>query len=109
MYQQKLNFPQPFKSEQDELSSGQFNNLFESNSEKIEEEHEYKDRIIDDEEAFEKYYEKKMLEERKPIDQEILLENMREDHNLRLKDGVLMGVRAEEGIRVCFDLIKYNF
>lgn len=39
-------------------------------------------------------------EVRVPIDQDVLLENMREEHNLRFKTGVLMGMRAEEGIRV---------
>lgn len=37
-----------------------------------------------------------------PVDQDQLLDNMREEHNLRFKTGVLMGVRADEGIRVSF-------
>ena len=35
-----------------------------------------------------------------PVNQEQLLQDMREEHNLRFKTGVLMGVRADEGIRV---------
>ncbi|KAI1722172.1 corepressor interacting with RBPJ 1 [Ditylenchus destructor] len=34
-----------------------------------------------------------------PVDQEELLDNMREEHNLRFKTGVLMTVRADEGIK----------
>lgn len=60
--------------------------------------------VVEDE-----YYETKIREQRVPIDQDILLENMREDHNLRLKPGVLMGVRAEEGIRVSFYYFFFIF
>lgn len=40
-----------------------------------------------------------------PVEQEQLLENMREEHNLRFKTGVLMGVIADDGIRVNFSKI----
>lgn len=35
-----------------------------------------------------------------PVDQEELIMGMREEHNLRFKTGVLMNVRADEGIKV---------
>lgn len=101
---QGTNFPKPFKSEPEpftyQCNDSEFGCKLPPTTKQPEQEFNY------DEEAFEKYYEEKMLKERMPIDQEILLENMREDHNLRLKDGVLMGVRAEEGIRVNFLLIN---
>jgi len=50
------------------------------------------------------------VEEQKlvPIDQEQLLEGMREEHNLRFKAGVLMGVRADEGIRKLTNTLEEN-
>lgn len=42
------------------------------------------------------------------INQGELLENMREEHNLRFKTGVLMGVQADEGIRVSNFNYFYN-
>lgn len=41
-------------------------------------------------------------EEKKPepIDQEQLLENMREEHNLKFKTGILSELRADESIKV---------
>jgi len=41
-----------------------------------------------------------------PMDQEQLLEDMREEHNLRFKTGVLMGLQADEGIRKLTNTIE---
>ena len=39
-------------------------------------------------------------EKQLPVDQEQLLMDMREEHNLKFKTGVLLNVRADEGIKV---------
>uniref|UniRef100_A0A915EPT5 Vesicle transport protein USE1 n=1 Tax=Ditylenchus dipsaci TaxID=166011 RepID=A0A915EPT5_9BILA len=51
------------------------------------------------EEAEEDDYEDEEAKPAVPIDQDQLIDDMREEHNLRFKTGVLMGVRADEGIR----------
>lgn len=39
-----------------------------------------------------------------PIDQEQLLLNMREEHNLKFKSGILVGLRADDNIKVFFNI-----